>query len=447
MGVYVGYESPSIIKYLEPKTGDLFTARYADSIFDEDYFPALGGGMYLNSKECREIEWTASSIRSLDPRTKDTELEVHRIINLQQLANNLPDAFTNIRGLSKSHIPAANALERVEIPLEGMNSTQVPNPRKRGREPDDSIQEKRRRPQDQNSRVNALHSHLVIPEVTHPEGESPSAPVHTTINNSTGALEQPAILNTGNQDELDDFNEEIATDYAKSRELYNRKTTNIDINFVSKIIKVIDEDPEPKSMAECQKRSDWVKWKEAIEAELRSLNKRQVFGPVARTPPKVCPVGYKWVFIQKRDENNVVVRYKARLVAQGFSQRPGVDYDKTYSLVMSGITFRYLISMVAGLNLQMQLMDVVTAYLYGSLDMEIYMKVPDGLKIPDPKANRNIYSVKLQRALYGLKQSGRMWYNRLSEFLLKRGYINNKDCSCVFMKKIPEWILYHLSLC
>jgi hypothetical protein len=250
-GVYAGYESPSIIKYLEPKTGDLFTSWYADSIFDEDYFPALGGGLYLNSKECREIEWSASSIRSLDPCTKDTQLEVQRIINMQQLANNLPDAFTNIKGVSKSHIPAANAPERVEIPLEGMNSTQVPNPRKRGREPDDSIQVVRRRPQGQDYRANALHSHLVIPEVTHPEGESPSAPVHTTRNNNTGASELPTILNMGNQDELDDLSEEITTDYAKSRELYNRKTTDVDINFISKIFDVIDEDLEPKSMSEC----------------------------------------------------------------------------------------------------------------------------------------------------------------------------------------------------
>jgi len=89
-------------------------------------------------------------------------------------------------------------------------------------------------------------------------------------------------------------------------------------------------------------------------------------------------MGYKWVFVQKRNENNVVVRYKARLVAQGFSQRPGIDYDETYSTVMSGITFRYLISMAAGMNLKIQLMDVVTVYLYGSLDTDIYMKVPDG---------------------------------------------------------------------
>ena len=131
----------------------------------------------------------------------------------------------------------------------------------------------------------------------------------------------------------------------------------------------------------------------------------------------------------------MVVRYKARPVAQGFSQRPGIDYDETYSTVMSGITFRYLISMAAGMNLKMQLMDVVTAYLYGSLHTDIYMKVPDGLKIPDSKGNRKLYGANLQRSLYGLKQSGQMWYNQLSDFLLKKGYVNNDDCPCVFIKR------------
>ena len=80
-------------------------------------------------------------------------------------------------------------------------------------------------------------------------------------------------------------------------------------------------------------------------------------------------------------------------------------------------------------------MDVVTAYLYGSLDSDIYIKVPDGIQILNPNINRNMYCVKLQKTLYGLKQSGQMWYNRLSEFLLKKGYTNNDDCPCVFIKK------------
>jgi hypothetical protein len=389
--------------------------------------------LYLNNKECREIEWSASSIQSLDPRTRETELEVQRIIHLQNLANNLPDAFTDIRGVSKSHIPAANAPERVEIPLQGMDSTRTPHPRKRGRKPDDSVSAKRGRLHRQVTEENATCSLSDVPAVTHLEGERPSANVRT--NKSTRTSEQPVSNNLGNHKEPDDSVEEIAINYVETGELYNRKTTVVDTDFVSMIAVVIAEDPEPKSMAECQKRSDWVKWKEAIETELLSLSKRQVFGPVARTPPNVTPVGFKWVFVRKRDANNEVVRYKARLVAQGFTQRPGIDYDETYSPVMSGTTFRYLISLAAGLNLKMQMMDVVTAYLYGSLDSEIYMKVPDGLRVPDAKSNRNMYSVKLQRALYGLKQSGRMWYNRLSEFLLKKGYVNNPDSPCVFIRK------------
>jgi len=129
------------------------------------------------------------------------------------------------------------------------------------------------------------------------------------------------------------------------------------------------------------------------------------------------------------------VRYKARLVAQGFTQRPGIDFNETYSPVMSEIIFRYLISLAVQKHLSMQLMDVLTAYLYGSLDSDIHMKVPEGIPIPNPNANRNMYCVKLKKSLYGLKQSGRMWYNRLSEFLLAKGYTSSDDSPCVFIKK------------
>jgi hypothetical protein len=148
-------------------------------------------------------------------------------------------------------------------------------------------------------------------------------------------------------------------------------------------------------MAECTKRSDWIKWKAEIEAELASLYRREVFSAIIPTPRDIFPVGYKWVFIRKRNENGKVVRYKARLVAQGFTQRPGVDFNETYSPVMGAIIFRYLISLAVQNRLSLQLMDVVTAYLYGSLDSDIYMKVPNGIDVPNPKAKRNMYCVKL----------------------------------------------------
>ena len=99
----------------------------------------------------------------------------------------------------------------------------------------------------------------------------------------------------------------------------------------------MDDDCELQSIIECLQRQDWPKWEESIKAELASLAKREVFGPITRIPGNVKPVGYKWVFVRKQNEKNEVVRYKARLVAQGFSQRPGIDYDETYSPVMDNM--------------------------------------------------------------------------------------------------------------
>ena len=142
-----------------------------------------------------------------------------------------------------------------------------------------------------------------------------------------------------------------------------------------------------------------------MQAELNSLMKRDVFGPVIQTPKGVKPVGYKWVFVRKHNENNEIIRYKARLAAQGFSQRLGIDYEETYSPVMDTITFRFLISLTVSEGLDMPLMDVVTTYLYGSKDNNIYMKISEGFKLP--KANntkpRNMCPIKLQQSLYELK--------------------------------------------
>ena len=127
-------------------------------------------------------------------------------------------------------------------------------------------------------------------------------------------------------------------------------------------------------------------------------------------------VNYVNDYVIVKNEKNKVVRYKARLVAQDFTQIPGVYFEETYSPVVDAITLRFFISLTTTENLQMRLMDVVTAYLYGSLKNDIYMKVPEGLKMSEAfkSKSREMYSIKLKRSLYGLKQSGRMWYNRLS---------------------------------
>jgi hypothetical protein len=128
MEIYVGYHSSSIIKYLEPMTGDLFTTRYTDCIFHEDHFPVLGRDYKYHSK-CQEINWADKSKISSDPRTQEMELHVQKIIDLQNISNNLSDAFTYYKGIMKSWNPMVNASKRVKVPKK---TTQAPSTMKRG---------------------------------------------------------------------------------------------------------------------------------------------------------------------------------------------------------------------------------------------------------------------------------------------------------------------------
>ena len=116
LGIYVGFLSALIIHYLEPLTGNLFTARFTDCHFDESVFPPLGEDK-PNSNKWREITWNTPSLLHLDPRTKQSELEVQIIIHLHDLADQLPDAFTYPNKVLKSHIPAVNASSHIEIPI------------------------------------------------------------------------------------------------------------------------------------------------------------------------------------------------------------------------------------------------------------------------------------------------------------------------------------------
>ena len=104
---------------------------------------------------------------------------------------------------------------------------------------------------------------------------------------------------------------------------------------------------------------------------------------------------------------------------------------------MDAITYYFLISLAVPQGLDMCLMNVITTYLYGSMDNDIYMKILEEFKLPKANSTKpcSMHLIKLQRSLYGYKQSGRIWYNRLSEYLLKEGYMNNPICPCIFIKK------------
>ncbi|KAF7137709.1 hypothetical protein RHSIM_Rhsim07G0041900 [Rhododendron simsii] len=453
LGIYVGFDSPSIIRYLEPLTGDVFKARFEDCHFDESVFPPLGGDK-LQPEAQREIIWNASTLSHLDPRTNQCELEVQRIIHLQSIANRLPDAFTDTKRVTKSHIPAANIPARIEVPVGQTTCTTADESKtrqKRGRPvgAKDKFPRKRKI-QDKETDAPEVAGTLEETKLTNArasEEAKPTGQANERMNLPIFSRKFESPEEKSPEEEQVPTNNEITIHYMNTREILDRNKTVVDNVFSFKVALTItrsnenitgsNEESEPQTVEECRHRNDWPMWKGAIQAELNSLAKREVFGPVVETPEGIQPVGYKWVFVRKCNEKNEVVRYKARLVAQGFSQRPGIDYEETYSPVMDGITFRFLISLVVTECLDMRLMDVVTAYLYGSLDADIYMKIPEGYAMPEAcnSKPRSVYSLKLQKSLYGLKQSGRMWYKRLSDYLLKEGYENDLICPCIFTKK------------
>jgi hypothetical protein len=198
-------------------------------------------------------------------------------------------------------------------------------------------------------------------------------------------------------------NNEISINYISIGEILDRNKIVVDNIFSFKVAFEItrsNDDIEPQSVKECWRRNDWLMWKEAIQAELNSLAKREVFGPVVQTPKGVSPVGYKWVFVQKCNEKNEIVKYKAKLVAQGFLQKPSIDYEETYSPVMDAITFRFLISLVVTESLDMCLVDVVTVYLYGSLDNDTWKSLKDTKCLKYIISNPEVFILSSYKDLY-----------------------------------------------
>ena len=268
LGIYVGYESRSIIKYLEPSTGDLFTARFANCHFDEKLYPTLGG----ETKQL-VINWNALSLSHYDPRTKQCEQEVQKIIHLQNLASQLPDAFKDPKRVTKSHIPTANAPIRIVVP-EGqlITANEIKGQLKRSRPvgSKDTNPRKRKGAKDTNDQV----------EVNIDQENFPSKTPDESIS------------------------KENKVNYVMTGERWNRNEIIIDDIFAYHVAQNVaneNEDLEPMSMEECRHREDWPKWKEAIDCELKSLAKHKVFVPVVLTPYGIKPVGYKWVFVRKRN--------------------------------------------------------------------------------------------------------------------------------------------------
>lgn len=185
---------------------------------------------------------------------------------------------------------------------------------------------------------------------------------------------------------------------------------------------------EPKNFHEALTSPENKEWSNAMEKELLSLQKNEVFDLV-KLPNDKKAIGCRWVFKRKIKEDGSVDRYKARLVTQGFAQQPGQDYDETFCPVVRYESIRYVIAMASQMGMMLHQMDVTSAFLNGELDNEVYMKQPTGFTIE----GKEEYVYKLKRSLYGLKQAPRCWNTTLDVQLKKIGFQQHSSDSCLYV--------------
>nr|GEU77048.1 hypothetical protein [Tanacetum cinerariifolium] len=174
-------------------------------------------------------------------------------------------------------------------------------------------------------------------------------------------------------------------------------------------------------------QSCWIK---AMQEELNEFERLKVWELVPR-PYKVMVITFKWIYKVKLDKLGGILKNKARLVARGYRQEEGIDFEESFALVARLEAIRIFLTYVAHKNMVVYQMDVKTAFLNGNLWEEVYVSQPDGFV--DPDNPNHVY--KLNKALYGLKQAPRAWYDMLSSFLISQDFSKGSVDPTLFIRR------------
>ena len=172
---------------------------------------------------------------------------------------------------------------------------------------------------------------------------------------------------------------------------------------------------------------DTHQWVQAMKSELESMYSNQVWDLV-KAPNGIKPVGCKWVYKRKKGIDGKVETFKSRLVAKGYTQKEGIDYDETFSPVAMLKSIKILLFIAAHYDYEIWQMDVKTAFLNGNLEEELYMMQLEGFIAK----NQEHMVCKLNRSIYGLKLASRLWNIRFDQAIKSFGFEQNIDEPCVY---------------
>ena len=187
---------------------------------------------------------------------------------------------------------------------------------------------------------------------------------------------------------------------------------------------------DPVTYAEAMRSEYSEKWDDAIQKEYNSLMEQKVW-EVCPLPAGRKAVGCKWVFKRKYNAEGQIARYKARLVAKGFSQKEGIDYHEVFSPVVQISSLRVLLAIAVERGWEIQQMDVDTAFLHASIQEVIYMEQPQGFQVSSENGIEMV--CRLNKSLYGLKQSPRNWSCTLQNWLEQKGFSQTKSDAGIFV--------------
>nr|GEU82481.1 putative ribonuclease H-like domain-containing protein [Tanacetum cinerariifolium] len=219
-------------------------------------------------------------------------------------------------------------------------------------------------------------------------------------------------------------------------------TTNLDESNeeeddISNIETVIISSPTPTLRIYKDHPKSQINYPVDTLIQTRNKSKENVW-TLVNCPKGIRPIGTKWVLKNKKDERGIVIRNKARLVAQGYTQEEGIDYDEVYAPIARIKAIRLFLAFASFMGFTVYQIDMKSAFLYGTVDKEVYVIQPPGFQ--DPEFLAKVY--KVEKVMYGLHQAPRAWYGTLSKYLLKNGFQTGTiDQTLLIRKQREDFIL------